>query len=64
MLVEFGNASLISKAKQQPEKVMQVLNKIKSEGLLPTVETVYNKLEEDIPLDIAMLERWWILGKT
>ena len=50
MLVEFGNASIINKARQQPEKVRQVLDKIKSEGLLPTIETVFNKLEEDIPL--------------
>lgn len=50
MLVEFGKLSLISKAKQQPDKVKQVLEKIKSEGLLPTLEAVFNKLEQPIPL--------------
>ncbi|MBX9853830.1 MAG: bi-domain-containing oxidoreductase [Cytophagaceae bacterium] len=50
MLVEFGKSSLISKARQQPEKVNQVLDKIKADGLLPTLEAVFNKLEEPLPL--------------
>ena len=50
MLVEFGKASLIEKARQQPEKVTQVLDKIKTDGLLPAVETVFNKLGQPIPL--------------
>lgn len=50
MLVEFGKGNLISKAKQQPEKVKQVLDKIKTEGLLPTLEAVFNKLDEPLPL--------------
>jgi predicted dehydrogenase/threonine dehydrogenase-like Zn-dependent dehydrogenase len=50
MLVEFGKSNLISKARQQPEKVKQVLDKIKTEGLLPTLEAVFNKLEQPLPL--------------
>ena len=50
MLVEFGKSNLISKARQQPEKVKQVLDKIKTEGLLPTLEAVFNKLDEPLPL--------------
>jgi len=50
ILVEFGKASLIEKARQQPEKVIQVLNKIKTDGLLPTMEAVFNKLGQPIPL--------------
>jgi predicted dehydrogenase/threonine dehydrogenase-like Zn-dependent dehydrogenase len=50
MLVEFSKSNLISKARQQPEKVKQVLDKIKSEGLFPTLETVFNKLEQPLPL--------------
>jgi len=50
MLVEFGKASLIQKAKQQPDKVKMVLDKIKTEGLMPTLETVFNKLEQPLPL--------------
>ena len=50
MLVEFGRSNLISKARQQPDKVKEVLNKIKTEGLLPTLEAVFNKLGEPLPL--------------
>lgn len=50
MLVEFGKSNLIAKARQQPEKVKQVLDKIKSDGLMPTLEAVFNKLEEPLPL--------------
>lgn len=50
MLVEFGKSNLVSKALQQPERVKMVLDKIKSDGLLPTLETVFNKLEQPLPL--------------
>lgn len=50
MLVEFGRSNLISKARQQPDKVKEVLNKIKTEGLMPTLEAVFNKLGEPLPL--------------
>lgn len=50
MLVEFGKGNLLSKARQQPEKVKQVLDKIKTEGLIPTLEAVFNKLDEPLPL--------------
>lgn len=50
MLVEFGKGNLISKARQQPEKVKQVIDKIKTEGLMPTLEAVFNKLDEPLPL--------------
>lgn len=49
-LVEFGKANLIQKARQQPEKVKQVLDKVKSDGLMPTVETVFKRLDEPLPL--------------
>ncbi|CAG5009652.1 Inositol 2-dehydrogenase/D-chiro-inositol 3-dehydrogenase [Dyadobacter sp. CECT 9275] len=50
MLVEFGKASLIEKARQQPDRVKMVIDKIKSDGLLPTMEAVFNKLGQPIPL--------------
>lgn len=50
MLVEFGKANLLDKARQQPEKVRQVLDKIKTDGLVPTVEAVFKKLDEPLPL--------------
>lgn len=50
MLLEFGRSSYIQKAKQQPDKVKMVLDKIKTDGLLPTIETVFSKLGEPMPL--------------
>lgn len=50
MLVEFGKSGLLAKARQQPEKVRQVLQKIGTDGLLPTIEAVRSKLGQPIPL--------------
>ncbi|MER9052098.1 bi-domain-containing oxidoreductase [Mesorhizobium sp. M0923] len=50
MLVEFGKAGLIGKARQQPERVKQVLDKIRTDGLAPTLEAVFNKLDQPLPL--------------
>lgn len=50
MLVEFGKAGLIGKARQQPEKVRMVLDKIRTDGLVPTIESVLNKLEQPLPM--------------
>jgi predicted dehydrogenase/threonine dehydrogenase-like Zn-dependent dehydrogenase len=62
MLVEFGKSNLISKARQQPDKVKQVLNKIKTEGLEHTLAAVFNKLEEPIPLGYCNVGRVIALG--
>lgn len=50
MLVSFGKASLINKARQQPEKVRQVLEKVATDGLFATVDAVRSKLGQPIPL--------------
>lgn len=50
MLVEFSQAGLIGKARAQPEKVRQVLQKIRSDGLFPTLEVVFSRLDEPLPL--------------
>lgn len=50
MLVDFGRSSMLNKARQQPEKVKMVLEKIKVDGLLTTVDAVRSKLGQPIPL--------------
>ncbi|MCE5278170.1 MAG: bi-domain-containing oxidoreductase [Planctomycetaceae bacterium] len=50
MLVEFGKASLLAKARSQPDKVKQVLDKIKTDGLSATLEAVFSRLDEPLPL--------------
>jgi len=50
MLVEFSQANLLRKARLQPEKVRQALDKIRTDGLLPTLEAVFRKLDQPLPL--------------
>jgi len=50
MLLEFGRAGWIGKAKQQPDRVRDVLDKIKTDGLATTLEAVRRKLNQPIPL--------------
>jgi predicted dehydrogenase/threonine dehydrogenase-like Zn-dependent dehydrogenase len=49
-LVAFGKANLLDKARQQPDKVRQALDKIRTDGLLPTVEAIRAKLDQPLPL--------------
>lgn len=63
MLVEFGKSNLISKARQQPDKVKQVLDKMRSEGIMPTLEAVFNKLEQPIPLGYCNVGRVVAVGE-
>ncbi len=50
MLVEFGKAGFLEKARQQPDKVKQVLDKLKTDGISPTLTAVFNKLRQPLPL--------------
>ena len=50
MLVDFGKASFIDKARQQPDKVRMVLDKVRTDGLMPTIEAVRNKLDQPMPM--------------
>ena len=50
MLVDFGKASFLDKARQQPDKVKMVLEKVKTDGLMTTIEAVQSKLGQPLPL--------------
>jgi len=50
MLVDFGKAGWIDKARQQPDKVRQVLDKVSTDGLVPTIEAVLRKLDQPVAL--------------
>jgi len=49
MLLDFGKAGFIEKARQQPDKVRMVVDKIRTDGLVPTVAAVRAKLERRSP---------------
>jgi predicted dehydrogenase/threonine dehydrogenase-like Zn-dependent dehydrogenase len=57
MLVEFGRAGWIDKARQQPEKVRQVLDKVRTDGLLQTLDAVRSKLDQMMPLGYCNVGR-------
>ncbi len=62
MLVEFGRSNLLQKARAQPDKVKQVLEKVKTDGLKPTLEAVFNKLEQPLPLGYCNVGRVIAVG--
>ena len=63
MLVDFGKANFIQKAKQQPDKVKMVLDKVKTDGLRPTMEAVFNKLGQPLPLGYCNVGKVVGVGK-
>ena len=50
MLIDFGKSNMISKAINQPEKVREVIDKIRTDGFLSTYETVKTKLDQLVPM--------------
>ncbi len=50
MLVDFGKANWIDKARQQPDKVRMVLDKVRTDGLATTFEAVQSKLDQPLAL--------------
>ncbi len=50
MLVNFSRSGLLGKARSQPEKVREVFDKCRTDGLLATVQAVSRKLDQPLPL--------------
>lgn len=50
MLVDFGKSGYLAKAKSQPDKVKQVLDKVKADGLASTIRAVQAKLDQPLAL--------------
>lgn len=63
MLVDFGRASYLGKARQQPEKVKMVVDKIQTDGLVTTIETVQSKLSQPLPLGYCNVGVVFEIGK-
>lgn len=64
MIVEFGKAGWLEKARQQPDKVRMVLDKIKTDGLQPTIEAVLNKLDQPLPLGYCNVGKVFDFGRN
>ncbi|MDQ3068422.1 MAG: bi-domain-containing oxidoreductase [Acidobacteriota bacterium] len=63
MLVEFGKAGWLQKARQQPDKVRLVFDKIRTDGLGPTLESVSNKLDQPLPMGYCNVGRVLEVGR-
>lgn len=50
MLVDFGRASLVGKVRSQPQRVAEVLDKARTDGIATTVDAIRSKLAQPIPL--------------
>jgi predicted dehydrogenase/threonine dehydrogenase-like Zn-dependent dehydrogenase len=50
MLVEFGRGNFIEKVRKQPDKVRQVLDKVRTDGFSATWDAVKSKLDEPVAL--------------
>lgn len=50
MLVEFAGKSLVGKAQSRPDLVRQLLDKARREGLVTTLESAFNRLDQPMVL--------------
>lgn len=57
MLVEFGKGNLVQKARSQPDKVKQVLEKARTDGIASTYEAVRSKLDQPVALGYCNVGR-------
>lgn len=64
MIVEFAEKSLVGKARSRPDLVKQVLDKAKREGLVPTVQAAFNRLDQPMALGYSSAGTIVALGKN
>ena len=64
MLIDFGKGNYLQKARQQPDKVRMVIDKIKTDGLMPTVDSVFAKLDTPLPLGYCNVGRVAEIGSA
>ncbi len=64
MLVEFAEKNLVGKARSRPDLVKQVLDKAQREGLVPTVQAAFNRLDQPVSLGYSSAGTIVALGKN
>ena len=50
MLVNFAGKNLLQKAKSRPDLVRQVIEKVQTDGLFPTIQSVRNRMDQPLSL--------------
>ncbi|MBE0680660.1 MAG: bi-domain-containing oxidoreductase [Anaerolineales bacterium] len=64
MVVEFAEKSYLGKARSRPDLVRQTLDKAKREGVMPTVQAVFNRLDQPMALGYSSAGTIVALGKN
>jgi predicted dehydrogenase/threonine dehydrogenase-like Zn-dependent dehydrogenase len=64
MVVEFAEKSLVGKARSRPDLVKQVLDKAKREGITPTLQAAFNRLDQPMALGYSSAGTIVALGKN
>ncbi len=64
MVVEFAEKSYIGKARSRPDLVKQVLDKAKREGIVPTMQAAFNRLDQPMALGYSSAGTIVALGKN
>ncbi|SHF10363.1 Predicted dehydrogenase [Marinitoga hydrogenitolerans DSM 16785] len=64
MLIDFGKKNLIQKAKERPDQVKKVLDKMLTDGVLTTLKAAFNKLDEPLPLGYSAVGKVIEVGKN
>ena len=50
MLIDFGRASMLDKAREQPEKIKMLFEKMRTDGLMAAIDAVRSKLDQPLAL--------------
>ncbi|GAB4569362.1 MAG: bi-domain-containing oxidoreductase [Anaerolineales bacterium] len=64
MVVEFAEKSYLGKARSRPDLVKQTLDKAKREGVMPTLQAVFNRLDQPMALGYSTAGTIVALGKN
>lgn len=64
MVIEFAEKSYLGKARSRPDLVRQTLDKAKREGVMPTVQAVFNRLDQPMGLGYSTAGTIIALGKN
>ena len=64
MIVEFAEKSLVGKARSRPDLVKQVLDKAKREGVMPSMQAAFNRLDQPMALGYSSAGTIVALGKN
>ncbi len=64
MIVEFAEKSLLGKARSRPDLAKQVIDKARREGVIPTLQAAFNRLDQPMTLGYSSAGVIAALGKN